>query len=413
MKPFLKKKSSDNPEGYMGILEHLDELRTRLIVSILILFVAMLISMAFADTALSVLFRPLENVEIVSDQENLRVFIDSDGSGIFQQLPTDQDSLKRFSPRGFDFYLPGSDPEGPPSHTVPLRPNKPVFLSPIEPIMLWLKMSFLLGLILAFPFLLHQVWLFVAPGLLPDERRALIPILALAAFLFPLGAGFAYIVFQPILGFLVNFQISNIEPMLNANLLINVELKFMMGFGLAFEMPIAVMFLTFMGLLTPQRLREWRPYSIVIIAFLSAMLTPPDPLSMIVMMLPLFALYEISILLSIPVARKQKERHEELEKWLEASDTEEEDDADTSSEDDSRYKKEPPRGPIGGHREGLTGDSGGVQPSVDPAEMDEDFDDDDYVDYEQYYARKAREQKMRRSRLLRKKLHRKRRRGSK
>ncbi len=399
----------------MGILEHLDELRTRIIASIIILFVAMLVSMAFSESALHVLFRPLSEVDLTSDQANLMVMIQEDGTGFFSGLPTDMETLQDFAPRAFEFYLPGADPEGPPSWIVPLRPQKPVFLSPIEPIMLWLKMSFLLGLIIALPFILHQVWLFVAPGLMPDERRALIPILALAGVLFPLGAAFAYTAFQPILEFLLNFQSENFEPMLSASALINVELKFMLGFGIAFEMPIAVMLLTFMGLLTPQRMRQWRPYSIVIIAFLSAMLTPPDPISMVVMMLPLFALYEISIWLSIPVARKQKERQEELEKWLESSDTDEEAGETSASDDDIKYSKEPPRGPIGGHREGLAGDSGGVQPAIDPALTDGDYDEDDYddEDYEQYYARKAREQKTRRSRLLRKKLHRKRRRGSK
>ncbi|MFW5870774.1 MAG: twin-arginine translocase subunit TatC [Candidatus Sumerlaeota bacterium] len=411
MIPFKRSsRKNDNPEAFMGILEHLGELRKRLILSLVFLMGGMVVGTFVAKPALGFLFRPFERMDLKRQEQPLRVRIDEAGVWHTINLPDDTSEPSRLSSRVLHIYLPGADLEGEPSIAFGSAINKPVFFNPIDPIMLWLKASFFIGLVLALPLILHQAWLFVMPGLTPGERRAMVPILALAAFLFPAGATFAYLAFQPILDFLIHFQIGNIEPVLSAYAFLNVELKFMLGFGVAFEMPIAIMFLTLMGLLTPERLRKWRPYAILVIGFMSMMLTPPDPLSMIMMMLPLFVLYEFSILLSIPVARKRKEEQEELEKWLEETDKEEEAGDASSARDDIDYSAEPPRAPLGGRKGPLAGGEGKAHPATDPGHRagDEDWD---YEDYEEYYARKARQHELQRKRWLRKKLHRKRRRG--
>jgi sec-independent protein translocase protein TatC len=192
--------------------------------------------------------------------------------------------------------------------------QKPIFFNPVDPVMLWLKTSFFLGLLIALPLILYQVWAFIAPGLMASEKKVIVPILAFACILFPTGASIAYLGFRMVLSFLLTFQIARMEPTINVYSLLGLEIKLMVGFGVAFELPIVIMFLTMLGLVTPARLREWRSYAIVINAIIAAILTPTaDPGTMLLMMVPLVILYEISIFASIPIARKRAQADREIE----------------------------------------------------------------------------------------------------
>jgi Tat protein translocase TatC len=319
----LKKQKSKNPERNMSILEHLEEMRNRIIFSALFLVLGCLVAAALAKPAIGILFAPFSNVELRREEKNLDIQISEDGSLRVIGLAAGED-LTELSPHRLHFYA--SDTEYDPEHPEDTPPDlvfgnnlqKPVFFSPIDPIMLWLKTTIFLGLVISLPLIIFQIWLFVTPGLRPNEKKALVPILLFGTVLFPLGATFAYFAFNLILDFLLNFQILSMEPMLNAWEFLRVELKLMIGFGIAFELPIVIMFLTLMGFVDPPKLRRWRPYSILLIAVCSMMLTPPDPLSMLVMMGPLILLYEISIIASIPVARRRREE------WKEENDEEDE-----------------------------------------------------------------------------------------
>jgi sec-independent protein translocase protein TatC len=157
---------------------------------------------------------------------------------------------------------------------------------------------------------LWQVWLFVAPGLMEVEKRTALILLGCGSVLFPIGATFAYFMFGMMLNFLMNFQVMNMEPQLEIFRFVNLELRLLIAFGVVFELPLVVMFLTLLGILKPSMLRKYRPHVIVGLGFVSMIFTPPDPISMLLMLGPLVILFEISIWASIPFARR-REREEE------------------------------------------------------------------------------------------------------
>ena len=114
-----------------------------------------------------------------------------------------------------------------------------------------------------------------------------------------------------ILDFLLNFQIVSMEPLLEITRFVNFELRLMLGFGLVFEMPLVVVFLTAIGVLEPASLRRYRAHAVIGIAVVSMLFTPPDPFSMLIMMGPLVILYEISIWASVLLARRRAKEEEE------------------------------------------------------------------------------------------------------
>jgi sec-independent protein translocase protein TatC len=188
--------------------------------------------------------------------------------------------------------------------------------SPLDPFMFELKMSLLVGLIIIFPIVFYQLWAFFAPALEPHERRIIIPSLYFGLVLFLAGASMAYFILLPIAYkvLLTQFSMGYINLQIGASHYFAFTVRFLIAFGLAFELPVVVMILTAFGLLTPKFLREKRSYAIVIIAIASAFITPgPDITSMLLMMGPMVVLYELSIILSGFVkSRKRPDDTEEL-----------------------------------------------------------------------------------------------------
>ncbi len=161
------------------------------------------------------------------------------------------------------------------------------------------KVSFIAAIIVATPFILYQLWLFVAPGLYMHERKYIFSFVFFATILFLLGAAFAYFIVFPF-GF--NFFLSyvaNPEYKVDATLSIAKYVSFVVhlvvAFGVVFELPAVVFLLAKIGVINEQMLIKYRRYAIVVIFILAAVLTPPDPLSQLVMALPLLLLYQLSI----------------------------------------------------------------------------------------------------------------------
>jgi len=296
----------DNPEKNMSFLEHLEELRTCLIFSILFLVGGCVVGLFLARPVVRLLTRPFAAIELKRDEKVLRVRVGEDGA-LRVIGDADKDLFADVSPYRIHFYLPDSPEEETPDFVWGYDLQTPVFLSPLDPILLYFKASVIVGLIIALPFILHQVWLFVAPGLRKTERKMVLPILLLGSVLFPLGAAFAYMMLSWVLTFLLNFQILAMRPMLEISRFVNFELRLMMGFGVVFELPLVIMFLTGIGVIEPRQLRKYRPHAIVGIAVVSMVLTPPDGLTMLMMMFPLIILYEFSIWASAPLARRRRE----------------------------------------------------------------------------------------------------------
>lgn len=174
------------------------------------------------------------------------------------------------------------------------------------------------GLILSMPFVLYQVWAFVEPGLYAHEKKGLRFIAVFATFFFVLGVAFGYLVLTPLsLQFFANFQISDqILNEFDITKYFSMVLMWTFGAGALFEMPVVVFFLAKLGIVTAAKLRMARKYALIVILTISAFLTPPDPMSQIIMAIPLLALYEGSIWITAIVERQRlkeeaKRRREE------------------------------------------------------------------------------------------------------
>jgi len=174
-------------------------------------------------------------------------------------------------------------------------------LKPAEAFLTVMKTAFGAAIVAAVPIWLYELWMFVAPGLKPRERRAIFPALFFGVFLFAIGALVAYLLMIPVmLRYLLGYTLS---MGVSANWTLSGYLEFefilMAAFGIAFELPLVITILTLVGMVTPRMLTSNRRYAILIMFIAAAVLTPgPDVLSQIMMALPLLVLYEVSIWLS-------------------------------------------------------------------------------------------------------------------
>ena len=239
---------SSNNES-MPFLDHLEELRWRLIKSIASVLIGAVISFYFIDQIIEFLVKPTEALKNSMDLQVLKV------QGMFM-----------------------------------------------------IKWSIALfgGIIISIPVLTFQIWKFVAPGLYIDEKKYIIPLIIFTFLSFLCGLIFAYMIVIPFsLSFFTSIGFEGIQNNFSINYYFSFITWLMIGSGLIFELPVIVFILSFIGLLTPAFMRHYRRYAIVIILVLSAFITPPDPVSLVLMSIPLLVLYELSIGVSWLVNRKK------------------------------------------------------------------------------------------------------------
>ncbi|WP_313347713.1 twin-arginine translocase subunit TatC [Stenotrophomonas sp.] len=228
----------DVPES--GLVEHLIELRARLMRGLIGLGVVLLGLMPFSRQIYTWLAEPL-----------------------ISQLPNGQSMI-------------ATNPAG-------------AFFAP-------LKLTFFVALFIAVPWLLYQLWSFVAPGLYAREKRLAVPLLASSVVLFYTGCAFAYFLVLPaVFHFLTTFRPEVIAITPDANAYLDFVLAIFFAFGSSFELPVAMVILTLLGWITPQQFKEGRGYAIVGIFVLAAVLTPPDVVSQLMLAIPMCLLYEIGI----------------------------------------------------------------------------------------------------------------------
>ena len=185
---------------------------------------------------------------------------------------------------------------------------KLIYLSPADPFMVDLKLGIVVGVILAFPVVVYHVWSFLSPALEKHEKRAIIPSLYLGLFLFIAGVAMAYFLAIPMtLAFFKRFEGGVLEDQLEISKTLGVLVKFMIAFGVTFELPVVVMLLSLVGLVTPDFLRHYRRHAIVVMTVVASVVTPGDVVSLTIMlMVPLILLYELSIYLSAVVTRRRE-----------------------------------------------------------------------------------------------------------
>ncbi|HEX8696529.1 MAG TPA: twin-arginine translocase subunit TatC [Longimicrobium sp.] len=181
------------------------------------------------------------------------------------------------------------------------------YLSPTEPFFITLKLAILVGLVLASPIVIYQVWAFLSPALLPSEKRVIVPALYMGLVLFAAGVAMAYTVVLPVtLRFTMGFQTESLEQSITIGPYLAVVTRLLLAFGIVFELPVVVLILSALGLVTPQFLASKRRHAIVVITVLASVLTPGDVITVTVMMMvPLVLLYELSIVLSRLVSKKR------------------------------------------------------------------------------------------------------------
>lgn len=179
-----------------------------------------------------------------------------------------------------------------------------IAIKPIAPFMIPLKLAFMTAVAVSVPYLLYQVWAFVAPGLYRHERRLVWPLMVSSSLLFYLGAAFAYFaVFPVVFRFLTASAPSGVLPMTDIGEYLDFVMTMFFAFGAAFEVPVAIVLLAYTGAVTADGLRQARPYVIVAAFVLGAIFTPPDVISQFMLAVPMWLLYEIGILLANWFAR--------------------------------------------------------------------------------------------------------------
>ena len=174
--------------------------------------------------------------------------------------------------------------------------------------------SIFAGFILAFPYVIYQLWSFISPGLRPEERKYSKGFIFMTSFLFFLGVLFGYYIVTPLsINFLGNYSVSSeISNEFDISSYISIIRSSSLASGLVFELPIIIYFLTKVGLVTPQIMRKYRKFALVIVLVLSAIITPPDLASQIIVAIPILVLYQVSIYISKVVLRnlnKKKKAH--------------------------------------------------------------------------------------------------------
>ena len=241
-------------EEKQTILEHLEDLRKSLLISMVAIIIAAIVAFYYSDYLLAMIQRPLDSLGL-----------------------------------------------------------KLIFIGVTEGFYIKLKLALFGGLVLAFPVVAWQLYRFIAPALFPHERKYILIIFPLMILLFVGGVLFAYFtILKLVIAFLIMIA-GGLEPMLTVDKYVSFFLAFTIPFGLVFELPVVVFFLTRLGIVTPEWLSQRRKYALLVIFILAAVLTPgPDPISQCLMGVPVYLLYEVSILVS-KLSRKKKDEEDDEE----------------------------------------------------------------------------------------------------
>jgi sec-independent protein translocase protein TatC len=255
----------------MSFLDHLEELRWRIVKAVIGVVLGTIICWVFIDWIMDqVLLKPITNLNA-----NIKA---NPGSGM---QPINLQNLK-----------------------------------PFGQLFLYMQVAIIGGIIVSIPNILYQLWAFIAPGLMPRERKYVKSIVFFSSFCFLAGIAFAYFVMMPsALTFFAGFGSTQIQNNIAISEYMSFIISVMLAAGVVFELPMVSWFLSLLGILTPAFMRHYRRHAIVVIFILAAILTPgTDPVSQVLLAAPLFVLYELSIGISALAWRGKRKREAEREK---------------------------------------------------------------------------------------------------
>lgn len=203
---------------------------------------------------------------------------------------------------------------------IPLKAQMPegdklIFTGLAEMFVIHIKIAFIAGILLSSPHIFYQLWMFIAPGLYQHEKRYVIPFVISSTLLFLGGALFGYFFVFPVgFKFFLGYANDYIQALPSVKQYFSFAISFLFAFGIVFQLPVVVFFLSKMGVVTPRFMRQNRKYAILLIFVIAAILTPPDVISQFMMAIPLLILYEISIFVAKTAVGKKASRKETPEK---------------------------------------------------------------------------------------------------
>ena len=268
-------------EKVLPFMEHLVELRKRLIVCSFAIVIGMGVAWNFSNDLLTFVEKPLTGKTYLNDLKK-----------------TVYSEVKARYPAAYKRYQLGDD-HGPAEKVRPLN-----YSAPLEPFFIQCKISMLAGMILVLPVLFHQCWLFVAPGLTRKERRMVVPFVTVASLSFCVGAMFFLVVIWPvIINFSLSYEAVGLQSWFNISAYINFCLRLILVFGLIFELPILSLLLSRFGIVNYQMLATRRKYALLASAIIAAF--HADLVTMFVIMMPLYFMYEISIWVALLFGKKR------------------------------------------------------------------------------------------------------------
>jgi sec-independent protein translocase protein TatC len=317
-------------EDRLSLVDHLDELRSRLIICVLSLVVIFSVCLWQNNTLLKVVNHPLESQtqkniakgkgttgELALTQKAVLALAQSDRATLLELIKPDS-GLSVATRTAFAKRLVTLNAT---IKAIPTKVdgNKPVTLGISEPFTMTLAVSGMFALLLTMPILLYQLYAFIIPAFTPQERRVAVPLLSMIPFLFACGVAFGYFLVLPAaVRFLQNFNTDQFNVLVQANQYYKFVATTLIACGLVFQLPVGILALTRMRVIDAKFLRKNRRYAIVICAVVAMALPGTDPVSMLIEMAPLVVLFEISILLSAIFAPKDPD--EEADESLESED---------------------------------------------------------------------------------------------
>ena len=268
-------------EKVLPFIEHLVELRKRLMVIVIAVVIGMGVAWNFSGDLLKFVEKPLTGTTYLT--------------GIKKQVYT---KVKEVSPALYAHYKLDLEVNAPP------KTRLLNYSAPLEPFFIQCKISMLAGFVLVLPIVFYQVWLFIAPGLTRKERRLVVPFVTAATITFCIGAMFFLVVIWPvIINFSLSYEAEGLQSWFNISAYVNFCLRLILMFGLIFELPVLTLLLTRLGIVSYEFLAPKRKYALLASSIISAF--HADLITMFVIMIPLYMMYEVSVWVSL-IFRKKK-----------------------------------------------------------------------------------------------------------
>ncbi len=275
-------------EKVVPFIEHLVELRKRLVVIVVAVVIGMGVAWNYSNDLMKFVEKPLTGKTYLTELKK-DVYL----------------KVKKLAPSMYTRYKLDQEVN------IPVKKRPLNYSAPLEPFFIQCKISMLAGFILALPIVFYQVWLFIAPGLTRRERRMVMPFVTAATVTFCIGALFFLIIIWPvIINFSLSYEAEGLQSWFNISAYINFCLRLILVFGLIFELPVLTLLLSRFGIVSYEILAPKRKYALLASAIVAAF--HADLITMFVIMIPLYLMYEISIWVALIFGKKKVKLEEEI-----------------------------------------------------------------------------------------------------